>query len=510
MRKLIPLASFLCLAGLPLGAQNVDPHELLRPPTEGWFTYHGSYNGERHSSLSEITPENVNRLQTVWSFTASQQLKASPIVADGVIYITAPDNLWAVDAHTGKELWHHQHTKNNAFHIGHRGAAIYKDTVFLTTPDCHLIALSTKNGEVKWDVLIADSSKGYWSTNAPLVIRDHVIVGVAGDFDNLPGLLRAFDAGTGKPQWSFYSTPPQGQNEPKSGGATGGQMWNTGTYDPDLNLMFVGTGNPTPVLNGAARPGDNPWTCSIVALNPDTGKLAWGFQVSPHDTHDWDAAEVPVLVDAVFNGEPRKLLLQASRNGYFFVLDRTDGKDLLTKPFAAVNWSKGIDAQGRPIPNPAKEPHPDGVLVAPDEGGGTNFWPPSFDPKTGLFLVNAKDGYGIYFFKPEHGAYGWAGADYGLASRGFLRAIDYRTGKIVWEHAYARGSSSAGILTTATDLTVTGDGATNVLALRTSDGSLLWHQNIGHVGGAPVTFEMGGKQYLLVTGGNTLRAFALP
>ena len=322
--------------------------------------------------------------------------------------------------------------------------------MYLTTPDCHLIALSAKNGEVKWDVLIADSGKGYWSTNAPLVIRNHVIVGVAGDFDNLPGLLRSFDADTGKPQWSFYSTPPPGQSEPKSGGATGGQMWNTGTYDPELNLMFVGTGNPTPVLNGGARPGDNPWTCSIVALNPDTGKLAWGFQVSPHDTHDWDAAEVPVLVDGDFNGQPRKMLLQASRNGYFFVLDRTNGKSLLTKPFAAVNWSKGIDEQGRPIPNPAKEPSRDGVLVAPDEGGATNFWPPSFDPKTGLLIVNAKDGYGIYFYKPEHGAYGWAGADYGLAGKRLpARRRLSSTGKIVWEHPYPSGSSSAGVLTTA-------------------------------------------------------------
>jgi len=286
-------------------------------------------------------------------------------------------------------------------------------------------------------------------------------------------------------------------------------MWNTGTYDPDLNLMFVGTGNPTPVLNGAARPGDNPWTCSIVALNPDTGKLAWGFPVSPHDTHDWDAAEVPVLVDGSFNGQPRKMLLQASRNGYFFVLDRTNGKSLLTKPFAAVNWAKGIDEQGRPIPNPAKEPSKDGVLVAPDEGGATNFWPPSFDPKTGLLIVNAKDGYGVYFYKPEHGAYGWAGADYGVAGKGFLRAIDYKTGKIVWEHPYGRGSSSAGVLTTQTDLAITGDIAGNLLALRTSDGTTLWHENIGRMSSAPVTYELDGKQYLLVSGGNTLYAYSL-
>ncbi len=510
MRLDIGIATLLCAAALRLGAQSVDPKLLLNPPATGWLTYHGDYTGQRHSNLNQITPENIDKLKQVWKFQASQQIKASPIVANGMIYITAPDNLWAIDAHTGKEVWHHQHTKNNAFHIGHRGAAIYKDTVFLTTPDCHLIALNSKNGELKWDTLIADSAKGFWSTNAPLIIRNHVIVGVAGDFDNLPGTLRSFDADTGKPQWTFYSTPPPSAGDKSSNGATGGQMWNTGTYDPDLNLMFVGTGNPTPVLNGNVRPGDDPWTCSIVALNPDTGKLAWGFQVSPHDTHDWDAAEVPVLVDGVFNGQPRKMLLQASRNGYFFVLDRTNGKSLLTRPFAAVNWSKGIDEQGRPIPNPAKEPRQDGALVAPDEGGATNFWPPSYDPKSGLLIVNAKDGYGIYFFKPEHGAYGWAGADYGLAGKGFLRAIDYQTGKIVWEHAYPRGSSSAGVLTTAAGLAITGDAGGNLLALRSSNGEVVWHENIGRMGGAPATVEMDGKQYLLVSGGNALIAYALP
>jgi alcohol dehydrogenase (cytochrome c) len=509
MRITTRIATFLCLAGLPIGAQTVDPKALLSPPADAWLTYHGDYSGQRHSTLTQITAENIGRLKQVWRFQTGQTLKASPIVWNGVVYITAPDNLWAIDARTGKEIWHHQHTKNNAFHIGHRGAAIYKDTVYLTTPDCHLIALGAKNGEIKWDFPIADSSKGYWSTNAPLVIGNHVIVGVAGDFDNLPGLLRSFDADTGKPQWSFYSTPPPGQSEPKSGGATGGQMWNTGTYDPELNLMFVGTGNPTPVLNGGARPGDNPWTCSIVALNPDTGKLAWGFQVSPHDTHDWDAAEVPVLVNGSFNGQSRQMLLQASRNGYFFVLDRTNGKSLLTKAFAAVNWSKGIDEQGRPIPDPAKEPSKDGVLIAPDEGGATNFWPPSFDPKTGLLIVNAKDGYGIYFYKPEHGAYGWAGADYGLASRGFLRAVDYKTGRILWEHPYGKGNSSAGVLTTQADLAITGDSAGNLLAIRTSDGTVLWHENIGKMSGAPVTYELDGKQCLLVSGGNTLYMYAL-
>ena len=225
-------------------------------------------------------------------------------------------------------------------------------------------------------------------------------------------------------------------------------------------------------------PATIPGPAASSRINPDTGKLAWGFQASPHDTHDWDAAEIPVLVDAEFNGQPRKLLLQASRNGYFFVLDRTNGKSLLTTPFSTVNWAKGIDKDGRPIPNPDKEPARDGRLVTPDEGGGTNYRSPSFDPATGLFIVSARDAYGIYFFKPEHGTYGWAGADYGVHSVGALSAIDYRTGKVRWNHDIG-GGSGAGVLTTDTGVTFSGDGSTNVLALRTSDGATLWHSSIG-------------------------------
>jgi len=501
------------VAALAAG-QNVDSNMLRHPPADAWLTYHGDYSGERHSRLAQITPENVARLKEVWRFSTgeTQAIKASPILVDGILYITTPDHLWAVDARTGQQLWQYQHPKNDAFHIGHRGAAVYRDTVYLTTPDCHLIAFNAKTGAKKWDAVVADSRKGYWSSNAPLVVGNHVLVGVSGDFDNVPGQLNSFDADSGKRQWTFYSTGGKDSNSGGtsfSGGATGGQMWTTGTYDPDLNLVFVGTGNPTPVLNGSVRPGDNPWTCSIVALNPDTGKLVWGFQVSPHDTHDWDANEVPVLVDADFNGQPRKMLMQASRNGYFFVLDRTNGKSLLTAPFATVNWAKGIDATGRPIPNEAKEPKRDGVLVAPDESGGTNFRPPSFDPATGLFVVSAHDAYGIYFFKPEHGSYGWAGADYGVTGKSFLRAIDYRTGKIVWEHAIGNGAGTAGVLTTDSGLTFSGDNHTSVMALRTSDGETLWHEDIGHVQNAPITFELDGKQYFVAAGGGALYAFGV-
>jgi alcohol dehydrogenase (cytochrome c) len=287
-------------------------------------------------------------------------------------------------------------------------------------------------------------------------------------------------------------------------------MWMTGTYDPELDLVYVGTGNPTPVLNGVFRPGDNKWTGSIVALRPDSGELVWGFQVSPHDTHDWDAAEVPVLVDAEFAGEQRKLLMQASRNGYFVVLDRETGENLLTRSFARVNWAEGIGADGRPMPNAEKEPAQDGRLVSPDEAGATNYRSPSFDPATGLLVVSAADAFGLYFYKPEHGDYGWAGASPGVYSRGYLRAIDYRTGEIRWSHDLHGGPGAAGVLTTATGVTFTGDSAGSAMALRTSDGATLWHSRIGRVGNSPISFEQDGRQFVILGGGSALYAFALP
>ena len=501
---------FVCF--VLLAAQGVDPSLLLKPTTDSWPTYHGDYSGQHHSGLTQITPANVNQLTLAWAFQTNQTqaIKATPILVNGVIYVTTPDNLWAVDARSGRQIWRYSYPANQGFHIGHRGVAVRGDLVYLTTPDAHLVAVDARNGRVRWNIEIADSKRGYWSTNAPLIIRHHLIAGVSGDFDNLPGILKSFDPESGKMQWTFYSTLPPGTPGANSGGATGGQMWMTGTYDAELNLLYVGTGNPTPVLNGSVRPGDNKWTGSIVALNPDTGEMKWGFQAVPHDTHDWDASEVPVLVDADFRGAPRKLLLQASRNGYFFVLDRTTGQNLLTAPFATVNWAKGIDADGRPIPNPDKEPARDGRLVAPDESGGTNYRSPAFDPETGLLIVSAHDAYGIYFFKPEHGANGWAGADYGVHGRGVLRAIDYQSGKIRWSHDLNGGAGAAGVLTTATGLTFTGDSANSALALRTSDGSTLWHAGIGRVGNSPITYELDGRQYVLFGGGTALYAWALP
>ncbi|HEY3703988.1 MAG TPA: acido-empty-quinoprotein group A [Terracidiphilus sp.] len=488
--------------------QELDSAQLLHPSSDSWPQYHGDYSGERHSRLSQISSTNVNTLGLAWAFQTNQEasIKSSPLLVDGILYFTVPDNIWAVDARSGHMLWHYKHPTGEGEHIGHRGVAMYKGWLYFTTPDAHLLSLNAKDGSVRWDKVIGDVKKGYWSTMAPLVVKDHVIAGVGGDLDNLPGLLRSFDPDTGALQWEWLATPPA--EESKVG--TGGTTWMTGTYDAALNLLYWGTGNPTPVLNGTARPGDNPWTCSIVALDPDTGKLAWGFSASPHDTHDWDAVETPVLVDADFHGKPRKMLMQSSRNGYFFVLDRTNGKSLLTVPYGPVNWASGVDKDGRPIPNPDKDPQRDGRLIAPDEGGMTNYRSPSFDPKTGLFIVDTRFSYSIYFTKPEDGAYGWAGADYGLWGQSFIQAIDYQSGKIRWRHDVGPGAG-AGVLTTDAGLTFTGDSTGNMLALSTADGKTLWHAQTGApMQTSPITYELDGRQYVVSGSGGVMFAWALP
>ena len=513
------LLLFLALSlRAPFGAaQGLDPALLLKPATDTWPTYNGDYSGRRFSSLDQINLSNIGSLTLAWIFPAHLEIKSTPLEVNGILYFTAPDNVWAVDARFGREIWHYER-KSEGDHVGHRGLGMYKNWLYFTTPDAHMICLDAKDGTVRWNVELADPKLGYFSTMAPLVIRDHVIAGVSGDVTDVRGFLESLDPETGAIQWRWYTEPDPGQpgseTWPKDSDALlhgGGMTWMTGTYDPELNLLYWGTGNPNPVLVGEGREGDNLYTCSIVALNPDTGKLAWYFQPSPHDVHDWDAVETPVLFDAEFKGKQRKLLAQASRNSFFFVLDRTNGQHLVTAPFIDQTWASGVDSRGRPIAKPEAAPSPDGALVEPSSDGGTNWMAPSYDPQTGLFYVNARRIFSIFYRTGTGKAEGWGGRDRNLWANSTLRALDYRTGKVVWNHELGHGSTIAGILTTAGHLLFTADNSGNLLALDPATGKTLWHLNVGaQLVASPMTYQLDGRQYLIVPVRDNVYAFALP
>jgi acido-empty-quinoprotein group A len=517
--RAVILLLFLALSlRAPLGAaQGLDPALLLKPATDTWPTYNGDYSGRRYSPLEQINASNIGSLTLAWILPAHLGIKSTPLEVNGILYFTAPDNVWAVDARFGREIWHYER-KSEGDHVGHRGLGMYKNWLYFTTPDAHMICLDAKDGTVRWNVELADPKLGYFSTMAPLVIRDHVIAGVSGDVTDVRGFLESLDPETGALQWRWYTEPDPGQpgseTWPKDTDALlhgGGMTWMTGTYDPELNLLYWGTGNPNPVLVGEGREGDNLYTCSIVALNPDTGKLAWYFQPSPHDVHDWDAVETPVLFDAEFKGKQRKLLAQASRNSFFFVLDRTNGQHLLTAPFIDQTWASGVDSRGRPIAKPEAAPSPDGALVEPSSDGGTNWMAPSYDPQTGLFYVNARRIFSIFYRTAAGKAEGWGGRDRNLWANSTLRALDYRTGKVVWNHELGHGSTIAGILTTAGHLLFTADNSGNLLALDPATGKTLWHLNAGaQLVASPMTYQLDGRQYLIVPVQDNVYAFALP
>ena len=510
-------ACCLLLAVISSQAQGLPAKALLEPPTTFWPTYNGDYSGRRYSTLDQINSSNVHSLALKWLFaTGTQGLKSTPLEVNGILYFTVPDNVWAVDARTGREIWHY-YRKSEGDHIGNRGVGMWHDRLYFTTPDARLVCLSAKDGKPVWIVKLADADLQYFATMSPLVVKDHVIVGVSGDVTDIPGFLDSIDPETGKLQWRWWVEPHKGEpgadtwpsEDARRHG--GGMTWMSGTYDPELNLLYWGTGNPNPVLVGSARPGANLYTCSIVALNPDTGKLVWHYQTSPHDVHDWDSVETPVLFDGEFNGKPMRLLAQAARNSFFFLLDRTNGRHLLTAPFIDQTWSSSYDAQGHPIPKPHMAPSPDGALVEPASGGGTNWMAPSFDPQTGLFYVTAVRTFSIFYLTARGKAEGWGGRDRGLWSDTATRAIDYKTGKIAWTHELGRGGSSAGNLTTAGHLLFTADNSGNLQALDPATGKTLWHLNAGgRMESSPMTYLLDGRQYVVVAAADRLMAFALP
>jgi acido-empty-quinoprotein group A len=507
------------ISTLALTAQALDPAAASKPATDTWATYNGDYSGRRHSPLKQINTSNVGQMTLGWVFQAhSATIKSTPLLVNGILYFTVPDHVWAVDARTGRQIWHYHYNSEGGDHIGNRGLGMYGNWLYFATPDGYLLSLNAKDGTLRWKVELADVKLGYFATVAPLVIGNHVIVGVSGDVTDVPGFLESVDPETGQLQWRWFTQPKKGEpgsdTWPKDSDAIehgGGMTWITGSYDPELNLLYWGTGNPNPVLAGEGRLGDNLYTCTIVALNPDNGKLVWHFQPSPHDVHDWDAVQTPVLFDADFQGTKRKLLAQASRNGYFFVLDRATGKNLLTAPFIETNWSSGIDSTGRPIAKTEKYPAPDGALVEPASDGSTNWMAPSFDPDTGLFYVSARRIFSVFYKtaigKPE----GWGGRDRNLWGNSVLQAIDYQTGKIRWSHELGEGSDVAGVLTTAGGLLFTADNSQNLLALDAATGKTLWHLNAGgNMESSPMTYELGGKQYVLTAVQDSVFVWTLP
>jgi alcohol dehydrogenase (cytochrome c) len=514
------------LPGL-LCAQILDPSKLLQLPTDTWPTYNGDYSGRRFSPLTQINASNIDDLALKWMYRtnigamrgiAQAAIKSTPLEVNGILYFTIPDHVWAVDARTGEELWHYGWVDHGGHLTGNRGVGMYGNWLYFLAPDGWFISLNAKDGTERWKVQVADPKLQYFTTMSPLVIRNHVIVGVGGDAMDVPGYLEARDPETGALEWRWNTEPrpgePGAETWPNAGAMQhgGGMTWMPGTYDPELNLLYWGTGNPNPVYAGQGREGTNLWTCSIVALNPDTGKLAWYFQASPHDTHDWDDVETPVLFDGEFRGEKRKMLAQAARNGYFFVLDRKTGKNLVTAPFTGVNWSKGIDAVGQPIPDVKKQPQTDGTLLNIHALGGTNWFPPSYDPETGLFYVNAIRGYSLaYLTDTEDKPEGYGGNGRALWAKSILEAIDYRSGEIRWSHEFpGKGVNGAGILSTAGKLLVTGDPSGNLIMFDPTSGHLLWHFHLGPaVSNGPMTYELDGRQYLVVGGGDTLYAFTL-
>ena len=510
---------------------------LKRAAVDAWPTYHGDYSGRHYSTLNQINASNVKALSLAWVYRANTSqagaimggegseaappapnfaIKSIPLMVQGVLYFAAPDHAWAVDARTGREIWHYFWKTRGGIHIGNRGMGMWGNWLFFETPDCYIVSLDAATGKERWHKQIADVKQEYFCTPAPLIIGNHVIVGMGGDSLDVPGWLESRDPETGEIQWKWYSTPRPGQPGSETWPDAyamehgGGMTWQPWTYDPELNLLYVPTGNPNPVMAGQSRKGDNLWTASIVALNPDTGKLAWHFQGSPHDTHDWDNTEVPVLFDGVINGQPRKLLAQAARNGFFFVLDRTNGQNLLSKPYVeSLNWHKGVDAKGQPNPDSEKDPKVAGVLVSPGATGVTNWPAPSFSPDTGLFYVGTQQTFSLFYLTdtdPRPQGYGASERQAG-ALGSYLRAIDYKTGNIVWKHATQVGAQ--GLLSTAGGLLFGSDGAGNFIAFDAKTGSPLWHAGIGNTSNAPETFLLDGRQYVVVGAGDSLYAFYL-
>ena len=536
----------LLFAAASAAHAQVTYEQILNAATtpQNWLTYGGTETSQRYSALTQINAANVTKLESKWVlqdqvFGAWQ---SNPLVVDGVMYVTErPNDVMAVDAKTGRVFWVYRWTPSPEARVccgaNNRGVAILGDTLYMGTLDAHLIAIDAKNGHPLWNVALADVKLAYSITMAPLIVNDKVVVGVGGGEFGIRGFVAAYDAKTGKEAWRFHTIPEAGEpgHDSWQGDAWehgGGSVWVTGSYDPASNLTYWGIGNPGPDWNPSQRPGDNLYTDSVVALDADTGQLKWHFQFTPHDGYDYDSVQVPVLADIPWKGSTAKVMMWANRNGFFYVLDRTTGKFLFGTPFIKVNWASGLDDNGRPIPTP----QPAGQPTYPGNQGGTNWYPPSFSPRTGLFYFSAWENYAT-IYKPAPATYR-AGQNYtggipetltptpdapttGIGRRGpvdnwtnevgngLVIALDPQTGKARWKFEQF-DVTDGGLLTTASDLVFVGGREGYFYALDARSGSLLWKASLGgQIVMAPVTFSVEGKQYISVISGHTLVTFGL-
>jgi alcohol dehydrogenase (cytochrome c) len=572
-RTTFALLTAALVLGPGLAAQDqkplLAPADILKPLADDWTTYSGDYSGRRYSALKDINQTTVKNLSLAWTvrltaglpgaagggfggfgggggrggfgggaaanvivggegaeefaFSGTPGVKGAILKVGDVLYVTAPDNVWALDAHDGRQLWRYFWKTRGGTHIGNRGAALWNNYLFFETPDNYLVSLDARTGKERWHVEIASFNEQYFSTAAPVVVGNHVIAGTGNDLD-MPGFLQSFDPETGKLQWKTYMVPmnpgdPGLDTWPSLEAARhgGGQTWIPGAYDPETKLYIIGTGNPTPGYTGQGRKGDNLFTCALVAINVETGKMAWYYQTSPHDTHDWDSSQTPIIIDGMIDGKPRKLLATASRNGWFTVVDRVTGEPVTSQKFGTtMNWVKNVRKNGQPEPDPAKEATVPGSLVSPVEGGVTNWPPAAYSPDTGLFYVHERNGFNLLYLTETdpRGSMGLAGKTVAQVGShpSALRAIDYKTGKAAWRHEFpgvGGAGGSGGILATAGKVLFTGDGGGSFVAFDATNGTPLWHSRIGSPSNAPQTYMLEGQQYVLVAVGDALYAFTL-
>ncbi|MDX1981839.1 MAG: PQQ-dependent dehydrogenase, methanol/ethanol family [Bryobacteraceae bacterium] len=518
----------LLAAALPLAAQ-VSHERILNAGREpgNWLTYSGNFAGHRFSPLDQINESNVAKLRPVWTFPVNslQKFEATPLVVDGVMYVSEPpSNVTALDTRTGRPLWRYRRNMPDDLRVCcgqvNRGVAVLGDMVYFGTLDAKMVALDAKTGAVRWETEVIDYKGGYSVTVAPLAVKDKIVIGIAGGEYGIRGFLDAYDAKTGKRAWRFWTVPGPGEpgHETWEGdswqrGAAG--TWVTGAYDPETNLIYWGTGNPGPDWNGEVRKGDNLYSDSIIALDADSGKLKWHFQFTPHDVHDWDATEVPVLVEDEVRGKKRKLVLFPNRNAFYYVLDRVSGEFLLGKAYAKQTWAKGLDDSGKPIRVPGTFPTVEGVKVWPSVAGANNWYSPSYSPKTGLLYVGVREAGSIYYFgeaeykKGEHYEGGGFRSVPGEEQWGAVRAFKPATGEVVWEHKLFSPPYS-GLLSTAGNLVFGATSEGQFYALNATTGKALYRfQTGGLIRSNPMSYLSDGKQYVAMALGNTLYVFGL-